>query len=230
MNQSSDIRKSWEANAAAWIATIENNELESRQLATNAAIVDAVLKCKPNKVLDLGCGEGWLSRQLRKNGLEVWGTDAVPSLVEAAIAKDGNFYVPLSYEEIVAGQHNLPAPFDLAVFNFALLDKEAAEALIHYLPRLLRKQGYLVIQTLHSHAISSVEEYKSGWKEGSWNGLKRDFVLPYQWYFRTLEDWVILFNAAGFSIQAIKEPVHPATGKPLSHIFVLIVNKINAES
>lgn len=224
MTHSHDIRTSWEANAANWIATIENNELESRSLVTNAAIVDTILRYQPQKVLDLGCGEGWLSRELRKQGIEVWGSDAVAALVEAAEAKDGKFYFHYSYEQITAGQHQLPAPFNLAVINFALLDKEASEALIHYLPRLLTVRGHLVIQTLHSYAITSVEEYRSDWKAGSWNGMQRNFVLPYQWYFRTLEDWIRLFNEAGFSIEEISEPVHPDTGKPLSFIFVLTIN------
>lgn len=225
MNQPHDIQASWEANAANWIATIENNELESRRLVTNAAIVNTVLHHQPAKVLDLGCGEGWLSRELRKEGLEVWGADAVAALVEAAEKKDGHFYFHYSYQQIITGKHELPAPFDLVAINFSLLDKELTEALVYYLPKLLKPQGQLIIQTLHSYAVASVEEYTSGWKEGSWKGMSRDFVLPYQWYFRTMEDWISLFSNAGFAVSEIKEPIHPSTGKPLSFIFVLTANK-----
>jgi len=220
MSKSEIILKSWEGNAKAWIATIENNELESRKLVTNHAIVETVLAHLPSKVLDLGCGEGWLSRELRNHGIQVFGTDAIAALVESARKKDGDFYFQYGYEQIAAGHHELPFPFDLVVINFALIDKEATENLLHYLPSLLGPNGKLIIQTLHSFAIPP-EEYKTGWKEGSWNGMKREFVLPYQWYFRTLENWMHLFSTAGFRLADLKEPVHPESGKPLSLIFVL---------
>jgi 2-polyprenyl-3-methyl-5-hydroxy-6-metoxy-1,4-benzoquinol methylase len=225
MSQSKEILESWEANAEAWIATIDNNELESRRLVTNDAIIKTVLKYAPRKVLDMGCGEGWLSRSLRKKGVQVWGTDAVQTFVDTAIANDGGFYFRYSYEEIIAGTHRLPAPFDAVVINFALIDKEVTESLIAYLPRLMRKEGYLMIQTLHPLTIAATQEYYSGWKDGSWNGMNRNFVLPYQWYFRTLEDWTKLFIQSGFKIEELSEAVHPQTGKPLSVIFVLKLSK-----
>ncbi len=221
MNQPNDILQSWEANAENWIATIDNNELESRRLVTNDGIINTVLRQSPKKVLDLGCGEGWLSRELRKKGLQVWGTDAIQSLVDTAIEKDGGFYFRYSYEEIIAGQHRLPTPFDAIVINFALLDKEVTEKLLGCLSYLMRKDGCVIIQTLHPFNTAATEEYKSGWKDGSWKGMSREFLLPYQWYFRTFEDWVKLFVQSHFLIEEINEPIHPQTGKPASVIFVL---------
>ena len=221
MSRSNEILQSWEANAGAWMATIDNHELESRRLVTNDAIINTVLRRCPKKVLDLGCGEGWLSRELRKNGLQVWGSDAVQSFIDTAIERDGGFYFRYSYEEIIAGQHRLPVPFDVIVINFALLDKEVTEKLLQSLVLLLRKDGCTIIQTLHPFTIASAEEYRSGWKGGSWNGMNREFVLPYQWYFRTFEDWIKLFTRLGYVLEELKEPVHPQTGKPVSVIFVL---------
>ena len=219
MNQPDKILESWMANAGNWIATIDNTEIESRKLSTNKAIVDAVLSYPLSTVLDIGCGEGWLTRELRKNGKQSYGADAVPALIENAIAKDGNFYQVCSYKELSEGIKLILSAFDAVVINFALIDKEDAEALIKALHKYLVKDGIVFIQTLHPSAVEDNEV--SGWKEGSWNGMKRDFVQPYQWYFRTLEDWVELFGEAGLKVLAIKEPVHPETKKPLSVIFVL---------
>ncbi|MGN6416883.1 MAG: methionine biosynthesis protein MetW [Pseudobacter sp.] len=80
MKQSDPIRASWEANAANWIETIANNEIESRVLVTNEAIVQAVLAVAPASVLDIGCGESWLTHLLRSKGIEAYGVDAVASL------------------------------------------------------------------------------------------------------------------------------------------------------
>lgn len=219
MNHSKEILQSWEANADNWIKTIDGEEIESRRVATNKAIVNAVLKYAPKKVLDLGCGEGWLSRALREKAIDVWGTDAIEQLVDSAISKDGQFYSCFSYEDIIAGNHSLPSPFDAVVINFALLDKDVTEHLIPALPSLITQDGHLIIQTLHPLTMS--EDYISGWKEGSWNGLKQPFVLPYQWYFRTFTDWINLFTQADFMLEELIEPIHPQTAKPLSVIFVL---------
>ena len=46
-NPSDTILTSWQANAQQWIATIEGEELESRKLITNQAIIDAVVCPSP---------------------------------------------------------------------------------------------------------------------------------------------------------------------------------------
>lgn len=221
MNRSGEILKSWNANAQNWISTIDHSELESRKLVTNDAIIEAVLRHSPRKILDMGCGEGWLSRALRQKGLQVWGTDAVQDFIDAAIERDGGYYFHYSYEEIIAGRHRLPCPFDAIVINFALLDKEVTQKLLACLHLLMRKGAVVIIQTLHPFYIATTENYVSGWKDGSWNGMKREFVLPYQWYFRTFHDWIKLFAQLNYTIEEMDEPVHPETGKPLSVIFVL---------
>ena len=68
---------SWNQNASAWINTIENDEIESRKLVTNKAIIDAVISYSPSTILDIGCGEGWLTRELTIKGIEAWGVDGV---------------------------------------------------------------------------------------------------------------------------------------------------------
>ena len=221
MNASEKILQSWHANADAWIATIEGNDLESRVLATNDAIVTAVTALQPQRVIDIGCGEGWLCRALRSRGIEAWGVDAVLQLVKKAIEKDGPYYTTATYQELASGLHQLPLPFDVAVINFALLDEEDTAHIIHALPNLLRPTGYVVIQTLHSSVVDAGTP--SGWQRGSWNGMKQDFVQPYQWYYRSTADWYQLFESAGFCCIHMQEPAHPHSGKPLSIIFVLQV-------
>ncbi len=63
------VLDSWNNNASAWINTIENDEIESRKLVTNKAIVDAVVSYSPATILDIGCGEGWLTREFTVMGI-----------------------------------------------------------------------------------------------------------------------------------------------------------------
>ncbi len=68
MDNSAKIIESWNANAEKWITTINNEEIESRKLVTNKAIIDAVMEYHPESIIDIGCGEGWLARELQKKG------------------------------------------------------------------------------------------------------------------------------------------------------------------
>lgn len=213
------IKDSWKLNAAPWNKLIEENALESRRLVTNQAISDAVTQTTPKQVLDIGCGEGWLCRALHDRGVICTGIDFVPDLIIEAVKKKGAMYLLASYEEIASGGILLPFSYDTIVINFALIGEESANKLVHYLPKLLRDGGSLVIQTLHSYSRQQAGDDISGWKQGSWDGLGDSFVKPYEWYYRTLVDWQHLFSSAGFKNLEIIEPKHPVSGVPMSYIF-----------
>ena len=225
MDESEKIIASWKVNADAWIGTIENGELESRTLVTNKAIIDAILSYQPSSVLDIGCGEGWLTRTLHSNGIRAFGVDVVPELIAHAKAAGGDHFFVTSYGDLAAGNHQLPTPFDAVVINFALIDKEDTEAMIGSLTNLLTARGQLFVQTLHPFAVTGTDSrYETGWREGSWDGMKREFQLAYRWYFRTMENWLQLFMRAGFQLIDLKEPAHSIHGRPLSVIFILRTN------
>ena len=67
----------------------------ARELSLNQPAVAAT---GARRVLDLGCGEGWLARALAAGGLDVTGVDGAPALVEAATAAghDGPGVAPRS--------------------------------------------------------------------------------------------------------------------------------------
>lgn len=55
MSELSDkqIIASWHTNAAPWAKAVQNEEVESRKLVTNRAIVNAVSDLKPQRAFDL---------------------------------------------------------------------------------------------------------------------------------------------------------------------------------
>ena len=218
----SQVLRSWEANARPWIGVIRDDRIESRRLVTNAAIIDAVVDRRARSALDIGCGEGWLARELSAMDIHTIGVDAIPELIEhARTLGPGDFRVA-SYEDIVTGA--LDVTVDVAVANFSLIGREAVDALIHYSPRLLNPGGALVIQTLHPVIASADAPYVDGWREGSWTGIDGEFRDAPPWYFRTLSTWFTLLRASGLFVSRLLEPVHPVTKKPLSVIFVASVS------
>src|ERR1700729_1540156 len=76
-----EIIRSWHSNAAPWARAIRAASIASRKLVTDQAIIDAVSSVSCARILDIGCGEGWLARALRALGMSVTGVDVVPALI-----------------------------------------------------------------------------------------------------------------------------------------------------
>lgn len=212
------IVDAWHRNARPWTSAVRNNEIESRTLVTNAAIVDAVLSRSPASVLDIGCGEGWLVRALAERGVRGIGVDVVPALIEQAKKSGGGEFRVASYESIAAGE--LDVKVDVAVANFSLIGKESVEGLLLRIPSLLNSGGALVVQTIHPRVATADLPYEDGWREGSWAGFSEDFSDPAPWYFRTLESWKKIFTDSGLRLAETREPMHPTSGQPASVIFI----------
>lgn len=219
------IIESWLQNAKPWISAIRDNEIESRSLITNEAIINTILHKAPKTVLDIGCGEGWLARELNYSGINTTGIDIVPELVDGANKQGGGIFKLIPYEDLT--QSVIKEKFDVIVCNFSLLGNESVNNVFQNMPFLLNNQGYFIIQTIHPVAGYGDGNYKDGWRKGSWVGFSNKFTNPPPWYFRTLETWKTLFQHNGFELSEIIEPINPQTKKTASVIFIgeLAANK-----
>lgn len=213
------IIRSWNTNAKPWTRAIQNGSIASRRLVTDQAIVDAVSSTGPRRVLDLGCGEGWLARALGALGVDVTGVDAVAELIaEARRLGPGEYHV-LEYAAVADGQWR-GGPFDAVVCNFSLLGKGSVESLLGGVGKYLGPTGVLIVQTLHPLAACGDSPYEDGWRAGTWRGFGAEFSDPAPWYFRTLESWVSLLRRSGFDLLQCREPTIAGTMAPTSVIFI----------
>jgi 2-polyprenyl-3-methyl-5-hydroxy-6-metoxy-1,4-benzoquinol methylase len=169
-------------------------------------------------VLDLGCGEGWLTRALVERGMNVVGTDVIPAFIDRASTIGAGEFEVATYAEIAAGK--LAKKFDVVVANFSMIGKESVEGLFRAMPSLLTDRGTFIVQTLHPTISNGDLPYLDGWRASSWDGFSDEFTDPAPWYFRTLATWIELYTANGLSLIEICEPIHPQTGKPVSVIFI----------
>ena len=117
---------------------------------TNTAIIHRILEHKPRSLLDIGCGEGWLSRAIAENNIDVLGIDIVPTFIEYANQKSKAQFDICSYENLPTYQFR--QLFDCIVCNFSLLGKESTEIVIATSKNLLTETGRLIIQTLPSRS------------------------------------------------------------------------------
>jgi len=134
------------------------------------AVLEALSDARGQQVLDLGCGNGSLTAELRYAGMQVTGIDLSASGIDAARA---------SYPDIEWVQHDLayPLPVELSGrFDYVL----AAEVIEHlFLPRslfdrateALGSSGILVVTTpyhgyLKNLALAVTGKFDRHWSPG----------------------------------------------------------------
>lgn len=213
------ILGSWRSNAAPWTRAIREKRIASRTLVTDRAILDTVLALRARRVLDIGCGEGWLARALGAEGVAVTGIDAVVPLIEEARRLGGATFAVCSYADLADGRFEARG-FDAAVCNFSLLGEDSVETLCRNLPGCVAPSAHLVIQTLHPVAACGDRPYRDGWRPGSWSGFGPEFSNPAPWYFRTLGSWLALLRRCDYQLIDCIEPTAPESEAPSSVIFV----------
>ncbi len=168
--------------------------------------------------LEIGCGEGRVSRDLAARGHRVVGVDASPTLIRMAReADDTSWYIRCDAAALPFGGE----AFDLAIFYNCLMDFDDMEGSIREASRVLKRGGRLCASITHPMQDAGQFASKSADApfviEGSYLGGRRPFdasverdghqmhfkgwAYPLESYFRALED-------AGFAVEALREPAN----------------------
>lgn len=219
-----DLRAAWEEQAPAFIAWAREPGHDSYWQFHR----DVFLELVPppgRRTLDLGCGEGRLSRDLKALGHEVVGVDGSETMLAAAREADAE--LELHHADAAA----LPFPagaFDLMVAFMSLQDVDDADGAIREAARVLEPGGRLclaVVHPLNSAGTFDGEEAESPFViEGSYldpsyyadnvarDGLEITFVSAH----RPLEAYAEALTGAGLLIERLREPAVPeqAIAKP----------------
>lgn len=124
----------------------------SKNILKNAA--QSVLSYKPKRILDIGCGNGYLCKILSENGIEVVGIEPTHQAIDYAknLVPKGHFYVRSCYEN--------PDTSDLGKFDL-VVSTEVIEHL--YFPK---KLAYFAKAHLKTNGIFllTTPDYGSYWR------------------------------------------------------------------
>jgi SAM-dependent methyltransferase len=221
MERNKAIRESWDRNAGLWVRAVREGLIASRKAGTDQAILDAIAGRKPERLLDVGCGEGWLIRRAREmTGCAGIGFDGCAALIEAACKSDpqGRYEIA-TYDDIVAGKDNLGGGFDCIVSNYGLFEENIAP-LLEALRDRLTPRGAMVIQTLHPELHGDTEGADGAWQVEDFAVFQDAGWEPMPWYARGLATWRDTLHEAGFRVARQIEPRANPEAEPLSLILI----------
>jgi SAM-dependent methyltransferase len=158
--------------AEYWVDVIRNSRDDFRTYVSNPAIFNRFETFTLNsRILDCGCGEGYLSRYLAEKGHSVTGIDLSEPLIKAA-RELGPHLIQFHVGDI----SNLPYKadaFDYVVSNFVLMELADLTRPITEIARVLKPGGVLIFQILHPFCFASNSGSTNGQKVSEYFNLQR---------------------------------------------------------
>lgn len=158
------------------------------------AVLQLLAPKRGERILDLGCGDGVLTKRIADLGCEVTGVDSSEVMIKATRA--------LGLEAIVASAYDLDfaSSFDTVFSNAALHWMKDPDRVIGRVAKALRPKGRFVaemgghgcIETVHHALINELD--RRGY----------DGLAASPWYFPTVEDYAARLVAVGFEVPYIE--------------------------
>jgi SAM-dependent methyltransferase len=215
-----NLRAAWERHAGEWVAWAREPGHDTYDLFHRDQFLE-LLPAPGQLTLDLGCGEGRLSRALKSAGHTVVGVDGSPTMVAAAREADPS--IPVHLADAVA----LPladAQADLVVAFMSMHDFDDLDGAVREIARVLTRGGRLCLAVVHplnsAGGFSSREPSSPFAIVGSYLDPHRysdvvqrgGLTMTFHSYHRPLECYAGAFEANGLVIEAVREPSIPDAG------------------
>jgi SAM-dependent methyltransferase len=219
-------RLAWDAGAEAWDEFVESGADYYRTEVHGPALLVACGEVGELPVLDLGCGQGWFSRQLARRGARVIGVDLSPAMLAHARRHEKEEPLGIEYVELDAAQVHrswAPASFELVTACMSIQDMSDPKEAIEGAARLLPIGGRLVFSVPHPFSEMAYREWERD-EEGNKLSLKVDRYfdsgpgtlqwdmprLRYSWetprWRLSLSEWSTAVRGAGLVMAGLREP------------------------
>lgn len=208
-----DLRSAWEENARAWTAWARKPNHDSYWRFGRDAFFE-LLPPPGNRTLDLGCGEGRVSRDLAARGHRVVSIDASKTMIQAAFGADP------SIPAVVADLAALPLIdecCDIAVAYMSLHDMTDMQGAVKEAARTLVAGGHLCLAVVHplnsAGQFTSLEADADFVIKGSYlkahpyiDRIEREeMAMTFVSQHNPLEEYFRALESAGMLVEALRE-------------------------
>ncbi len=223
-----DVARYWDENATHWAEQVRRGGDIAREWFNNPSFLVFIGDLRGKLVLDAGCGEGYNTRLLARQGAHVTGVDISERMLELAREAErreplGIRYVRTSYADLASFSD---ASFDVVVSFMAYMDGPRFDLAMREAFRILRPGGILAFSITHPCFITKGSQWlrndqgvkikwivsnyfnPAGWVE-RWRFTEASpdvppFASPR--FDRTLSEYVTGIISAGFVLKRIEEP------------------------
>jgi SAM-dependent methyltransferase len=214
----------WSSFAREWIAWARAPDHDAFW-AYRDALVDFIGP-GGGETLDIGCGEGRVSRELKALGYRVMASDPVAELLDAARESDS------AHGYALADGADLPfetGRFDLVVAYNMLMDVDDVPAVLREVRRVMRPAGTLVVSIVHpiaDHGRFAGSEPDSDFvSNGAYFGRQRfdgaeernGLTMHFGGWSQPIEAYTAALEGAGLAITSLREPI-PARLDVMPHL------------
>lgn len=205
-----DLRNAWQARADAWVRWARSPELDDDFWLFHLRHFLDLLPPPGRLTVDVGCGEGRLTRALAAAGYRVVGADTASPLVKAA------FTHPHSAPAVVADATRLPLPdesADLVIAFMCLHDFDDMSAAVAEAARILTPGGRFAIALHHPFVTARFAGTYIAEQRYTLTVQNNDASMTYEGTHRPLTAYGKALTAAGFVIETIREPAKDHAGQ-----------------
>ena len=219
----------WDAAARVWAETVRKGGDINREAVTGPAMLTMLGLVKGERILDLGCGEGYNARILARQGAKVVGIDASREMIRLAREKEREEPLGIEYHVADAARLSMFAhsSFDIVVAFMSLMDIPDLDGDLREVSRVLKKGGRFLFSITHPCFVRFRDDL--GWEKDE-KGRKlcyrvddyfdegpKEFVftlgcgrvtLPVKMinFHRTLTTYFRALHNAGLAVVRLEEP------------------------
>ena len=212
-----DVREFWNRVADDWQIQVGSDGDANRRLNSDPVLWKFVGDVRGLRVLDAGCGTGYLSIKLAKHGAVVTGIDFAERMIAIARRNDptGDFRVDSCSDLATVSD----ADFDLVVSNYMLMDTPDLHGTMKAFHRVLKPGGVAVLIFSHPcfpagratpsrghDGVTYVWDFPyfktRKYVDPPWAHFRSEFT----WFHRPLSDYWRAFIETGFAVVDFEEP------------------------
>ncbi len=216
-NEIEETQAFWNRVAEDWDTQVGDEGDSNRIFNSDPVLWKFAGDVRGLSVLDAGCGTGYLSRKLHKQGAQVIGVDFSEKMIEIARAKTPGIDYRVDSCSDLRGIED--GSLDLVIANYVLMDTPDLEGTMRAFHRVLGVGGLVV--AILSHPCFPQGSAKGSQKDGgirytwtfsyferqkridpAWGHFTSEFI----WFHRPLSDYWKTFRGAGFEVVDFEEP------------------------